>query len=99
MFGDIGPAGGKLVVRAFARQERPGAPDAGSVEWASVRVFTISVSLIPMPRRSTRRLHLERGVDHLYGAQNPRIVRSTKAKAHESKCVETDDERRGTRRL
>ena len=99
MLGDIGSAGRKLVVRALAGQERPRASDAVSVEWSSVWVFTIPVSLIPVPHRPARRLHLERGIDHLNGAQDPRIVRSTKAKAYESKCVETDDERRGTRRL
>jgi hypothetical protein len=36
---DVSPLGGKLVVGALASQQRPGATDAGPVEWTAVCVF------------------------------------------------------------
>ena len=86
LLGHVRAAGGELVVRAFAGQERPRAPDARSVERAAVGVLAVSVTLIAMPRRTARRVDLERRIDDLHGVHasadhRPRAVRSARRRA------------------
>ena len=63
--GDIGPAGRELVVCALAGQQRPCATDPRAIEGLAVGMFAVRVALIPMPGWPARRVHLERGVNHL----------------------------------
>ena len=56
-------AGGQLVVRALAGQQRPRAADAGAVERAAVLVLAVAVAVVAMPRRPARRLDLEHRID------------------------------------
>src|SRR5207302_5304233 len=44
--GGVAPAGGELIMRAFADQERPAAPDAGAVERRTVSMLFILVALV-----------------------------------------------------
>ena len=86
LIGDVRAAGGELVVGALAGQERPRAPDAGSVERSAVGVLAVSVTLIAMPRRTARRVDLERRIDDLHGVDasadhRPRAVRSARRPA------------------
>src|SRR6266487_6832763 len=73
--GDVAPAGGKLVVRAFADQQRPATPDAGAVERRAVLMLAVPVAVIPMPHRPGDCLALEQAVDDGDGVDDARIVR------------------------
>ena len=84
---------------ALAGQQRPGAADAGSVEWPAIGVFAVAVALIAMPRRTARRVDLERRVDDLHGAHDARIVRRAQPEAHERERVEADHQRRRSRSI
>ena len=86
LFGHVRAAGGELVVGALAGQERPRPPDAGSVERAAVGVLAVAVTLIAMPRRTARRVDLERRVDdldrvHASADRRRRAVRSARTRA------------------
>ena len=85
MLGGWYPAGGELVVRALARQQRPRAADARSVVRASIGVLAVGVALVSMPGRAARRFHLQRGIDDFEGVQDARIVGCAKAEANEAR--------------
>ena len=96
---DVSPPGGELVVCALAGQQRPGATDAGSVEWPAVRVFPVPVPLIAMPHGTARRVDLERRVDDLHRVHNARIICRAQPEAHERECVQADHQGRWSHRL
>ena len=84
---------------ALAGQQRPGATDAGSVEWPAVRVFPVSITLIAMPNRTARRVDLERRVDDLYRVHDARIICRAQSEAHERERVQADHQGRWSLRL
>ena len=73
--GDIAPAGGELVVRAFADQQRPAAADAGAVERRAILVLAVPVAVIPTPHRTGCGLALEQMIDDGDRVDDARIVR------------------------
>ena len=82
---------------ALAGQQRPGATDAGSVERPAVGVFAVPVTLIAMPRRTARRVDLERRVDDLHRVHDARIICRAQPEAHERERVEADHQGRRSR--
>ena len=73
--GDVAPAGGELIMRAFADQQRPAAADAGAVERRTVFMLAIPVAVIAMPHRTGGGLALEQLVDYGNGVDDARIIR------------------------
>src|SRR3989442_15845853 len=72
--GGVAPASGELIMRAFADQERPAAPNAGAVERRTVFMLAIPVAIITMPHRPGGGLALEQPVDYGNGVEDARIV-------------------------
>src|SRR5437867_1474542 len=73
--GDLAPARGELVVRAFADQQRPAAADASAVERRAVLMLAVPVAVIPMPHRTGGGLALKQMIDDRDGVDDARIVR------------------------
>ena len=73
-------------MRALARQERPRAADAATVERTSISVFAVDVLFIAPPRWTIRRVDLEQGIDHarrvpIRGSSEARRPKRTNASA------------------
>src|SRR5688500_13756077 len=96
---DVSPPGGELIVCALAGQQRPGAANAGSVEWPAVRVLPVAVTLIAMPHGTAWRVNLERRVDDLHRVHDARIICCTQPEAYERERVQTDHQGRRSDRL
>ena len=80
-------AGGQLVMRALAGEQRPGPADAGAVERRAVLVLAIAVAVVAAPARARRQLDLEQRVDdtrrvlRMRGSSGARSPKRTSASA------------------
>ena len=92
MLGGLQPAGGELVMRPLPCQQWPRATNPSPVVRPPIRVLTVSVPLIPVPRGAARRFDLQRRINDLDCAQDPRIVGCT-TETDERERVEADHQR------
>src|SRR4029450_10553330 len=83
LFGRTPASRRQLVVGGLAGAQWPRAADAGPVERRAVGVFAVAVTLVSVPRRTVRRIDLERRVDDLDRAHDARIVRRAESEADE----------------
>src|SRR5262245_30805715 len=78
---------------ALARQQRPGAPNPGSVERRAVLALAVRISDVPAPGGAVGRLHFEQRVNGLYGVDDARVVGRAQTEARQRQRVGTDDVR------
>lgn len=67
---------GQLVVCPLARQQRPGSPDAGSQEGATVGALAVSIVVVPAPARANSRLDTQHRIHHPQRVLDERIAGS-----------------------
>src|SRR5258705_11329214 len=81
--------GSQLIVSALARQQRPRAPDAGSLVGTTVFSLSIAIIVVTTPARSKWRFHFQYVVDHLQRIFDQRIACWPNAVANQFKeaCV------------
>ena len=81
---------GELVVRSFARQKRPRAPDSTPVKRSAVIVFTVSIVVIPIPKWPLGQFRFQNRVNHFDRIQDSWIVWRTQPEPNQRQCVRAD---------
>ena len=74
-------AGLQLEMAALAGQQRPAAPDAGTVKGAAVLVFAIAVAAIAVPHRPHRRVGAQQRIGQFQRTLDQRVFRTAQPEA------------------